>query len=163
MADLTTAGAYFPVYSNAGAGIAGSVLGANALKTAATTRFGTRELSVIKVVVGGTAADVRYQDGASSGLAYTLPNSVYSAAIRALQGFGEVYAVYAPVATGFIAIVATDTLNSSESANGTNPIATTFGLAEAAMAAAVDAAKASATKDSTVAITLPTIAIGTTL
>jgi len=34
---------------------------------------------------------------------------------------------------------------------------------EAAMAAAVDAAKASATKDSTVTITLPTIAIGTTL
>jgi len=137
--------------------------GSNSLKTAERTQFGTRELSTIKVLVGGTAADVRYQDGASSGLAYTLSNSVYSAAVRALQSFGEVYAVYAPVATGFIAIVATDTLNSSESANGTNPIATTFGLAETAMAAAVNAAKASGTKDSTVTITLPTIAIGTTL
>jgi hypothetical protein len=137
--------------------------GSNSLKTAERTQFGTRELSTIKVVVGGTAADVRYQDGASSGLSYTLSNSVYSAAVRALQGFGEVYAVYAPVATGFIAIVATDTLNSSASGNGTNPIATDFTLAEAAMAAAVDAAKASATKDSTVTITLPTIAIGTTL
>ena len=137
--------------------------GSNSLKTAERTQFGTRELSTIKVLVGGTAADVRYQDGASSGLAYTLPNSVYSAAIRALQGFGEVYAVYAPVATGFIAIVATDTLNSSASGNGTNPIATTFTLAETAMAAAIDAAKASVTKDSTVAITLPTLAIGTTL
>jgi hypothetical protein len=137
--------------------------GSNSLKTAERTQFGTRELSTIKVVVGGTAADVRYQDGASSGLAYTLSNSIYSAAIRALQGFGEVYAVYAPVATGFIAIVATDTLNSSASGNGTNPIATTFTLAETAMAAAVDAAKASATKDSAVTITLPTIAIGTTL
>jgi hypothetical protein len=137
--------------------------GSNSLKTAERTQFGTRELSTIKVVVGGTAADVRYQDGASSGLAYTLSNSVYSAAIRALQGFGEVYAVYAPVATGFIAIVATDTLNSSASGNGTNPIATDFTLAETAMAAAVNAAKASVTKDSTVAITLPTIAIGTTL
>jgi hypothetical protein len=137
--------------------------GSNSLKTAERTQFGTRELLTIKVVVGGTAADVRYQDGASSGLAYTLSNSVYSAAVRALQSFGEVYAVYAPVATGFIAIVATDTLNSSASGNGTNPIATTFTLAETAMAAAVDAAKASATKDSTVTITLPTIAIGTTL
>jgi hypothetical protein len=137
--------------------------GSNSLKTAERTQFGTRELSTIKVVVGGTAADVRYQDGASSGLSYTLSNSVYSAAVRALQSFGEVYAVYAPVATGFIAIVATDTLNSSASGNGTNPIATTFTLAETAMAAAVDAAKASATKDSTVTITLPTIAIGTTL
>jgi hypothetical protein len=137
--------------------------GSNSLKTAERTQFGTRELSTIKVVVGGTAADVRYQDGASSGLSYTLSNSVYSAAVRALQSFGEVYAVYAPVATGFIAIVATDTLNSSASGNGTNPIATDFTLAEAAMAAAVDAAKASATKDSTVTITLPTIAIGTTL
>jgi hypothetical protein len=137
--------------------------GSNSLKTAERTQFGTRELSTIKVVVGGTAADVRYQDGASSGLSYTLSNSVYSAAVRALQSFGEVYAVYAPVATGFIAIVATDTLNSSASGNGTNPIATSFTLAETAMAAAVDAAKASATKDSTVTITLPTIAIGTTL
>jgi hypothetical protein len=137
--------------------------GSNSRKTAERTQFGTRELTAITVTVGGTAADVRYQDGASSGLAYTLPNSLYSAAIRALQGFGEVYAVYAPVATGFIAIVATDTLNSSASANGTNPIATSFTLAETAMAAAVDAAKASATKDSTVAITLPTLAIGTTL
>ena len=137
--------------------------GSNSRKTAERTQFGTRELTAITVTVGGTAADVRYQDGASSGLAYTLPNSLYSAAIRALQGFGEVYAVYAPVATGFIAIVATDTLNSSASANGTNPIATDFTLAEAAMAAAVDAAKASGTKDSTVAITLPTLAIGTTL
>jgi hypothetical protein len=137
--------------------------GSNSRKTAERTQFGTRELSTIKVVVGGTAADVRYQDGASSGLSYTLSNSVYSAAVRALQSFGEVYAVYAPVATGFIAIVATDTLNSSASGNGTNPIATTFTLAETAMAAAVDAAKASATKDSTVTITLPTIAIGTTL
>ena len=137
--------------------------GSNSLKTAERTQLGTRELSTIKVLVGGTAADVRYQDGASSGLSYTLSNSVYSAAVRALQSFGEVYAVYAPVATGFIAIVATDTLNSSASANGTNPIATSFTLAETAMAAAIDAAKASATKDSTVTITLPTIAIGTTL
>ena len=164
MADLTTAGAYFPSYSNAGVGIDGSKLGVNNFKTAATTQFGTRELSTIKVLVGGTAANMTLSDGTAAGATgYLVSNSPYSAAIRVLQSFGEVYAVYAPVSTGFIAIVALDTLNSSESANGTNPIATTFGLAEAAMAAAIDAAKVSATKDSTVTISLPTIAIGTTL
>ena len=164
MADLTNAGAYFPIYSNAGAGIAGSVLGANALKTAATTQFGTRELSTIKVLVGGTATNMTLSDGTAAGATgYLLSNSIYSAAIRALQSFGEVYAVYAPVSTGFIAIMALDTLNSSESGNGTNPIATTFGLAEAALVVAIDKAKADVTKDSTVVISLPTIAIGTTL
>ena len=128
------------------------------------TNFGTRQLSVISVTIGGTAADVRYQDGATSSLSFNLSNSVFSAAVRTLQSFGEVYAVYSPVATGFIAIMALDTLNSSESANGVGgQIATTFGLAEAAIATAVDAAKASATKNSTCTIAVPTMAIGTTL
>jgi hypothetical protein len=128
------------------------------------TNFGTRQLALIKVLIGGTAADVRYQDGATSTLSFNLTNSVFAVAVRTLQSFGEVYAVYSPVATGFIALVALDTANSSESANGVNgQIATTWGLAEAAVAAAVDAAKASATKDSTCAITVPTVAIGTTL
>jgi hypothetical protein len=129
------------------------------------TNFGTRQLAVISVTIGGTAADVRYQDGATSSLSFNLSNSVYSAAVRTLQSFGEIYAVYSPVATGFIAIVALDTLNSSESGNGvtTGQIATTYGLAEAAIAAAVNGAKASATKDSTCTIAVPTMAIGTTL
>jgi hypothetical protein len=59
--------------------------------------------------------------------------------------------------------MALDTLNSSESGNGTNPIATTFGLAEAALVVSINASKISATKDSTVTISLPTVAIGTTL
>jgi hypothetical protein len=127
------------------------------------TNFGTRQLVLVKVLIGGTAADMRYQDGATSGLSFNLTNSCYSVAIRTLQSFGEVYAVYSPVATGFVAIMALDTLNSAESANGTNPIATTYGLLEAAVAVAVDAAKASATKDSTCTITVPTVAIGTTI
>lgn len=127
------------------------------------TNFGTRQLVLVKVLIGGTAADMRYQDGATSSLSFNLTNSCYSVAIRTLQSFGEVYAVYSPVATGFVAIMALDTLNSAESANGTNPIATTYGLLEAAVAAAVDAAKASATKDSTCTISVPTVAIGTTI
>jgi len=163
MADLTTAGAYFPIYSNAGAGIAGSVLGANALKTAPRTQFGTRELSVIKVLVGGTNANMTLSDGTAAGATgYLSSNSIYSAAIRVLQSFGEVYAVYAPVATGFIAIIATDTADGSEVATP-NTQAATFGKAEAALVVAIDAAKVDATKDSTVAISLPTVAIGTTL
>jgi hypothetical protein len=157
MADIYTVA---QTYDNAGAEITLARVSANARKTAATTQFGTRELSVIKVLIGGTAADVRYQDGASSGLAYTLPNSLYSAAIRAIQTYAEVYAVYAPVATGFIAIIATDTANGADSGNTQ---AATFGLMEAVIAASVDQAKASATKDSTATITLPTVAIGTTL
>lgn len=128
------------------------------------TNFGTRQLALIKVLIGGTAADMRFQDGATSTLSFNLTNSVFAVAVRTLQSFGEVYAVYSPVATGFIALVALDTANSSESANGVNgQIAMTFGLAEAAVAAAVDAAKASGTKDSTCAISVPTVAIGTTL
>lgn len=127
------------------------------------TNFGTRQLVLVKVLIGGTAADMRYQDGATSSLSFNLTNSCYSVAIRTLQSFGEVYAVYSPVATGFVAIMALDTLNSAESANGTNPIATTYGLLEAAVAVAVDAAKASATKDSTCTISVPTVAIGTTI
>jgi hypothetical protein len=165
MANLTTSGTYFPSYSNAGAGIAGSKLGANAFKTAARTQFGTRELSVIKVLVGGTNASMILVDGSTgdSGgvVGHTMSNSLFSVAVRNLQQFAEVYAVYTPVATGFIAIIATDTANSSESGNGTNPIATTFGLAEASIKAAIQAINAQT--DATVTISLPTVAIGTTL
>jgi hypothetical protein len=129
------------------------------------TNFGTRQLVLVKVLIGGTAADMRYQDGATSSLSFNLTNSCFSAAVRSLQAYGEVYAVYSPVATGFMALMALDTLNSSESGNGvtTGQIATTYGIAEAAIAAAVDGAKASATKDSTCTISVPTVAIGTTL
>jgi hypothetical protein len=129
------------------------------------TNFGTRQLVLIKVLIGGTAADMRYQDGATSTLSFNLTNSCFAVAVRTLQSFGEIYAVYSPVATGFVAIMALDTLNSSESGTGvtTGQIATTYGLAEAAIATAIDGAKASATKDSTCTITVPTVAIGTTI
>ena len=164
MADLTTAGAYFPSYSNAGAGIAGSVLGANNFKTVARTQFGTRELSVIKVLVGGTNASMILVDGSTGDVGgvpgHTYSNSLFSAAVRNLQQFAEVYAVYTPVATGFMAIIATDTADGSEVATP-NTNATTFGKAEASIKAAIQAINAQT--DATVAITLPTIAIGTTL
>jgi hypothetical protein len=130
-----------------------STTSANWLKTTESTQFGTRELTVIKVLVTGGSNDMRYQDGATSSLSYTLPASLYSKAVRTLQNFVEVYAVYAPVATGFIAVIAADTANGADSGNTQG---TGFGLAEAAINAALNASAATT-------ISIPTIAIGTTL
>ena len=162
MADIYTVA---QTYDNAGAAIVASRVPANNFKTVQRTQIGTRELTVLKVLVGGTNASMILVDGSTGdvgGIAgHTYTNSLFSAAVRNLQIFGELYAVYTPVATGFIAIVATDTLNSSESGNGTNPIATTFGLAEASIKAAIQAINGQT--DATVTISLPTVAIGTTL
>ena len=162
MADIYTVA---QTYDNAGAAIVASRVPANNFKTVQRTQIGTRELTVLKVLVGGTNASMILVDGSTADVGgipgHTYTNSLFSAAVRNLQIFGELYAVYTPVATGFIAIVATDTLNSSESGNGTNPIATTFGLAEASIKAAIQAINGQT--DATVTITLPTVAIGTTL
>ena len=162
MADIYTVA---QTYDNSGNAIVASRVPANNFKTVQRTQIGTRELSVIKVLVGGTNASMILVDGSTADVGgvvgHTMTNSLFSAAVRNLQIFGELYAVYTPVATGFIAIVATDTLNSSESGNGTNPIATTFGLAEASIKAAIQAINGQT--DATVTITLPTVAIGTTL
>jgi hypothetical protein len=164
MANLTTSGTYFPSYSNAGAGIAGSKLGANNFKTVPRTQFGTRELSVIKVLVGGTNASMILVDGSTADaggvLGHSMSNSLFSAAVRNLQQFAEVYAVYIPVATGFIAVIATDTADGSEVATP-NTQAATFGKAEASIKAAIQAINAQT--DVTVTISLPSIVIGTTL
>jgi hypothetical protein len=85
---------------------------------------------------------------------------LYSAAVRTLQNFAEVYAIFTPVATGFIAVIAADTADGSEVATP-NTQAATFGKAEAAIKAAIQAINAQT--DVTVAISLPAIAIGTTL
>ena len=130
-----------------------STTSANWLKTVESTQFGTRELTVIKVLVTGGSNDMRYQDGATSALSYTLPASLYSKAVRTIQNFAEVYAVYAPVATGFIAVIAADTANGADSGNTQ---AATFGLMEAAINAALNASAATT-------VSVPTIAIGTTL
>jgi len=139
----------------------GTTVTTNYLKTAPSTQFGTRELSVVKVLIGGTNASMILVDGSTSGsTGYLSSNSIYSAAVRALQGFAEVYAVYTPVATGFIAVIAADTANGSEVATP-NTQATTFGSAEAAIKAAIQ--QINSQTDVTVAITAPTVAIGTTL
>jgi hypothetical protein len=72
----------------------------NYLKASPSTQFGTRQLSVIKVVQAGVF--VSYADS----------NSLFSKSVRALQQTAEVYAVFTPVDAGtdyFCAIIATDT------------------------------------------------------
>ena len=161
MADIYTVA---QTYDNSGNAIVASRVPANALKTVQRTQFGTRELSVIKVLVGGTNESMILVDGSTGdvgGIAgHTYTNSLFSAAVRNLQIFGELYAVYTPVATGFIAVIATDTANGSEAATP-NTNATTFGSAEASIKAAIQAINGQT--DCTVTITLPTVAIGTTL
>ena len=139
----------------------GTTVTTNYLKTAPTTQFGTRELTVIKVLVGGTNASMILVDGSTGGATgFLSSNSLYSAAVRALQGFAEVYAVFTPVATGFIAVIAADTADGSEVATP-NTQAATFGKAEAAIKASIQAINGQT--DATITITLPTVAIGTTL
>ena len=78
----------------------GTTVTANYLKASPSTRFGTRELTVIKVAQAGVFVD------------YALSNSLFSKSVRALQQTAEIYAVYAPVDAGtdyFCAIIATDT------------------------------------------------------
>jgi hypothetical protein len=138
-----------------------STTSANWLKTAPTTQFGTRELTLVKVLVGGTNASMILVDGSTAGnTGYLSSSSLYSNAVRTLQNFAEIYAVYTPVATGFIALIAADTANGSEVATP-NTQAATFGNAEAAIKAAIQALNAQT--DVTVTITVPAVTIGTTL
>jgi hypothetical protein len=118
------------------------------------TNFGTRQLQIIKIAVSG--ADMTTADGSTG--TYQDSNSLFSLAVRTLQQFAEIYAVYPPVAGGFYAVVALDTGNSAESTESKNPapgnIATSYGLVEAAIGAATGG---------TATVTEKTLTIGATL
>jgi hypothetical protein len=140
----------------------GTTVTNNYLKTAPTTQFGTREIVLIKVLVGGTNASMILVDGSTAGdTGYLLSNSIYSSAVRSLQTVAEVYAVYTPVATGFMALVALDTANRSDTATGTQPVTTGWGVVEASIKAAIQAINSQT--DVTVTISAPAVTIGTTL
>jgi hypothetical protein len=102
MADLST---YFNTYSNAGVGDDDSILGANAYKNENPfTRFGTRSLRFVKVVVsGGTPVDISTTP--------TIANSNLSKLVRAAQNYGELAVVGTPSSTGVILAFSDDTLN----------------------------------------------------
>lgn len=87
------------------------------------TNFGTRNLRVIKV----TATGATFSTGAALSL------SQFSKAIRALQTVAEIYAVFDPSATEFVAVISDDTANDSdESSNAAST--TAWGDAEAIIA-----------------------------
>lgn len=118
----------------------GTTVTTNYLRNPGTSsQFGTRDLTFIKVAVTGGSNDMRYQDGATSSLSFNLSNSLFQKAVNVLQGFGEVYFVGTPGAGGFVAAVSSDTVNGAESGNTQ---ATTFGLLEAAINAALNASAA---------------------
>lgn len=105
------------------------------------TNFGTRQLQVIKIAVSGGTNDMsKGADGATGDYKDAL--SLFSKSVRALQQFAEVYAVYPPVAGGFVAIVALDTGNSADAGEAKNPapgaINTGYGQVEAAITAALN-------------------------
>jgi len=95
------------------------------------TQFGTRQLKFLKVTAVHNGGAVDFS------ATYTASNSALSKAVRAIQGFAEVYMVGIPDATGFIAVVAGDTANGAEA--NSNVQATTYGAMEAAIKAAVEA------------------------
>jgi hypothetical protein len=127
MADLSS---YYNTYSNAGAGVAGSVLGANAYKFAdPKSNFGSRTMRFVKVVVGSlTSGDLTTNKGNS--------NSNLSKAVRAAQNYGEVWVIGTPSATGVIIGFADDTLNDGSTASPSASDAS-YGKMEAEVVAAI--------------------------
>jgi hypothetical protein len=109
--------------------LVGSTVTANYLKTAPTTNFGTRALTVIKVEIDGVYVN------------YANSNSLFSKSVRALQQTAEVWAVFTPIDTStdyFHAIIASDTQWSGDSANqGLGGVADNagYGILETAIAA----------------------------
>jgi hypothetical protein len=85
----------------------------NYKKVSATTQLGTRVLRFIKVTIsGGSPPDLTsgYDDTIKS----STGNSYYAKAVNALQGYAELYAVFAPSSTAFVAIVSDDTAQDSD-------------------------------------------------
>ena len=90
------------------------------------TQFGTRQLSFVKVTAttdGSTAVNFS--------TTYTNADSNFSRAVRAVQGFAEIYFVTTPDSTGFALAIADDTRNGAESSSNTQ--AATYGALEKAI------------------------------
>jgi hypothetical protein len=84
------------------------------------SNFGTRQLTLLKInkSTAGTSSDLtKGADGATGN--YYDANSVFSRLVRTLQIHGEVYLVGQPDASNFLALVSTDTVNSSDTSSNT--------------------------------------------
>lgn len=108
MADISTVA---QTYTNAGVAVAASYPAANAYKNENPfTRFGTRSLRFVSVVVsGGTPVDISTTP--------TIVNSNLSKLVRAAQNYGELAVVGTPSSTGVILAFGDDTLNDGSAAS----------------------------------------------
>ena len=96
----------------------------------AFSNFATRQLRLLKVTAtasnGSSAVD--FTD-ASAGIF-----SDFAKAVRALQVVAEVYMIFTPGTSGFLALVAEDTINDSSSGNTADRTTTTgYGVLEKAV------------------------------
>jgi hypothetical protein len=108
MADITTVA---QIYDNTGTEIQAARIGANAYKNENPfTRFGTRSLRFVSVVVsGGTPVNISTTP--------TITNSNLSKLVRAAQNYGELAVVGTPSSTGVILAFSDDTLNDGSAAS----------------------------------------------
>jgi hypothetical protein len=96
-----------------------TTVASNYKRISASTQFGTRVLRFIKVTIsGGSPPDLT--SGYDDSIANSTGNSYYAKAVNALQGYAEVYAVFAPSSTAFIAIVSDDTAQDSDTNTNVN-------------------------------------------
>ena len=75
------------------------------------TNFGTRNLRFVRITVSGTGVGdndlTKGKDGATGDYSDSL--SLFSVAVRALQTVAEVWGVFTPSATAFVAVLSDDT------------------------------------------------------
>lgn len=126
----------------------GTTVTANYLKTAPTWKLGTRELRFLQVKIAGGGGnnlgliDFTKQQAASNNAvdynttsgSFSDSDSWFSAAVRAVQVYGELYYVGEPDADEFVVLIADDTGNGADSGNTQG---TGFGLMEADVVAAL--------------------------
>ena len=128
MADITTVA---QIYSNAGAEIVASRVGANAYKFVdPASQFSTRKLRFVKIVNNGALTSGDFTtDKADS-------NSNLSRAVRCAQNYGEIFLIGTPSATGLIVAYADDTVNDGSTASPSASDAS-YGKLEAELVAAL--------------------------
>lgn len=94
----------------------------------AFTNFATRQLRLIKITATADASPISFTDASATA------NSKFSAAVKALQTVAEVYAILTPGSAGFLALVAEDTVNDSDTSSN---VPGGYGDIEAVIAAAL--------------------------
>lgn len=96
------------------ADLIGTLVAKNYQKVSPSSMFGTRELSFVKVVV--TGADMTTQDGTTG--TFDEADSLFSRAVRAIQGYVELFFLGTPDATSFVMAISGDTANDGEGETG---------------------------------------------